>query len=1030
MSRPFHVNHSGKITMDQPMLTLCKILLAAVPAFAASVEFNRDVRPILSDKCFQCHGADAKNKNIPLRLDREDAAKADLGSGRRAIVPGKAEQSELIRRVTASAARRMPPISSGHTLSVKEIDTLRTWITEGGVWQAHWAFIPPKRSAAPSVTNTSWLRNPIDSFVLSRLEQQGLKPAPQASKETLLRRTSLDLTGLPPTIGELEDFLKDPSPKAYESAVDRLLASPRYGERMAVRWLDAARYADTNGYQFDGERTMWRWRDWVIASFNRNQRYDSFLTDQIAGDMLPGATLDQKIATGFNRNHRANTEDGIIPEEYAVEYVVDRLETTSTVFLGVTLGCARCHNHKYDPFTQKEFYQFFAYFNNVPELGRAMKYGNSPPLIPAPTDAQKVQLAKVDATIQAAQKKFDQHQPRIEQALSNPASRQPAYWRPNTGYETAQRKLVGNVTFENGPVSSAAKLDGSAFMELSGAGLFDIEDRFTISGWIYSDTIPQGALLTRMADTVRGKGYGIYADKGKLHFHITNNYDDDALRLETPVALEAQRWHHVAFSYDGSRMAEGVTVYLDGKPQEKKVLLDTLYRPFKNAGAKYNEPFRVGGGWGKGNHFKGLIDDPRTYSRVLRTDEISAMAAPIAPGTKQALWSYLDTQAPEEIARDWRQLNELGQQRESLERTFPTVMVMAESPNRKETRILLRGAYDKPGEKVDPGVPATLPPLPTGAPNNRLGLAQWMTSPENPLVARVAVNRFWQMYFGTGLVKTSEDFGQQGEWPSHPELLDWLATEFVRTGWDVKAMQKLIVTSAAYQQSSKATPELIQKDPDNRLISRGPRFRMPAEMVRDQALSASGLLTEKLGGPSVKPYQPAGLWKEVVMQDMDYTQSKGPDTYRRGLYTFWKRTVAPPMMATFDAANREACVVRENRTNTPLQALNLMNDVTFLEAARFVAQRMLTEGGPTSDARLAHGFRLILARAPQPAELNVLRNSLSYHLDYFASNQPASSAFAKMGDSAAPADLQPRELAAYTAVASMLFNLDEAVTKE
>ena len=1030
MSFPFHVNHSGKITMEEFMQPSVLILFAALPAFTANVEFNRDVRPILSDKCFQCHGPDAKNKNIPLRLDLEAAAKADLGNGRRAIVPGQAEQSELIRRISATTARRMPPASSGHTLSPKEMETLRAWIEQGALWQAHWAFIPPKRATPPSVTNADWPRNPVDSFLLGRLEKEGLQPRPQASKETLLRRISLDLTGLPTTIAELDAFLKNPSPRAYENAVDRLLASPRYGERMAVRWLDAARYADTNGYQFDGERTMWRWRDWVIASFNRNQPYDSFLTDQIAGDMLPGSTLDQKIATGFNRNHRANTEDGIIPEEYAVEYVVDRLETTSTVFLGVTLGCARCHNHKYDPFTQKEFYQFFAYFNNVPELGRAMKYGNSPPLIPAPTDTQKVQLAALDANILTAQQQFDKHKPRIDEALSLMPSSQPAYWRPTIGYEKAQIKPAGNVAFENGPIGSAVKLDGSGFVELTGAGLFDIEDRFTISGWIHADTIPQGALLTRMSDTARGKGYGLYADKGKLHFHMTNNYADDALRLETPVVLEAKRWHHVAVSYDGSRMAEGVTVYLDGKPREKKVLLDTLYRPFKNAGAKYAEPFRVGGGWGKDYHFKGLIDDPRTYSRVLDAEEIAAMSSPNAPGTKQALWSYLDTQAPEEIARDWRNLNGLRQKREALELTFPTVMIMAESRKQKETHMLLRGAYDKPGEKVGPGVPAALPPLPAGAPNNRLGLAQWMTSPENPLVARVAVNRFWQMYFGTGLVKTSEDFGQQGEWPAHPELLDWLATEFVRTGWDVKAMQKLIVMSAAYQQSSKATPELIQKDPDNRLISRGPRFRMPAEMVRDQALFASGLLTEKLGGPSVKPYQPAGLWKEVVMQDMDYTQTKGPDTYRRGLYTFWKRTVAPPMMATFDAANREACVVRENRTNTPLQALNLMNDVTFLEAARFVAQRMLTEGGATSESRLAHGFRLILARTPRPAELNVLRNSLSYHLDYFASNEPAAGAFATLGDSPALAALPPRELAAYTAVASMLFNLDEAVTKE
>ena len=460
------------------------------------------------------------------------------------------------------------------------------------------------------------------------------------------------------------------------------------------------------------------------------------------------------------------------------------------------------------------------------------------------------------------------------------------------------------------------------------------------------------------------------------------------------------------------------------------MLLDTLYRPFRNAGAIYKEPFRVGAGWGKQNYFHGLIDDARTYNRVVSADEVAAMAEPMRAGTNQARWYYFDNVAPEDVRDNWRNLTALRLEREQLERTFPTVMVMAESAKPKQTHLLLRGAYDKPGELVEPGVPAVLPPLPAGAPANRLTLAQWMVSPENPLVARVAVNRYWQMYFGAGLVKTTEDFGQQGDWPSHPELLDWLATEFVRTGWDVKAMQKLMVTSATYRQSSKATQELMQKDPANRLLARGPRFRLPAEMVHDQALSASGLLTERLGGPSVKPYQPAGLWKELIMQDMDYIQAKGPDLYRRSLYTFWKRTVAPPMMATFDAANREACVVRENRTNTPLQALNLMNDVTFLEAARFIGQRMITEGGNATDDRLAYGFKLLLTRSPAPTEMEILRNSLRFHLDYFSSKDESAASFAKLGDAPALNSIPPRDLAAYMAVASMILNLDEAVTKE
>ena len=997
---------------------LCSIFALSVSA--ATIEFNRNVRPILSDKCFACHGADAKAKNIPLRLDLEEAAKADLGGGRRAVVPGNPDGSELIRRITADKpARRMPPVSTGHVLAPKEIETLKNWIAQGAPWQAHWAFLPPKRAAVPA-------GNPIDYFIKNRLQQDGMQLSPEASKATLLRRVSLDLTGFPPTPSELDAFTKDALPGAYERVVDRLLASPRYGERMAIRWLDASRYADTNGYQFDGERQMWRWRDWVIASFNRNQRYDSFLIDQIAGDLLPNATMDQKIATAFNRNHRANTEDGIIPEEYAVEYVVDRLETTSTVFMGVTLGCARCHNHKYDPFTQKEFYQFFAYFNNVPELGRAMKYGNSPPLIPAPTMQQQTQMAALEARIADREKGFEKYAPQAA-AFTKPGE----YWHPVAGLEkVSEVKKNGTVEFDKGIIAKAAKLNGTNSLELEGAGLFDIEDRFTISAWIYSDTTPHGAILTRMADTERGKGYGIYADHGKLHFHITSNYADDAMRMETAAVLSAKRWHHVAISYSGSRMAEGVTIYLDGKPQEKKVLLDTLYRPFRNAGAIYKEPFRVGAGWGKQNYFHGLIDDARTYNRVVLADEVAAMVEPIRQGTNQARWYYFDNVAPEDVRDNWRHLTALRLEREQLERTFPTVMVMAESAKPKQTYLLLRGAYDKPGELVEPGVPAVLPPLPAGAPANRLTLAQWMVSPENPLVARVAVNRYWQMYFGAGLVKTTEDFGQQGDWPSHPELLDWLATDFVRTGWDVKAMQKLMVTSNTYRQSSKATQELMQKDPANRLLARGPRFRLPAEMVRDQALSASGLITERLGGPSVKPYQPAGLWKELIMQDMDYVQAKGPDLYRRSLYTFWKRTVAPPMMATFDAANREACVVRENRTNTPLQALNLMNDVTFLEAARFIGQRMITEGGKAADDRLAYGFKLLFTRSPAPAEMEILRNSLRFHLDYFSSKAESAASFAKLGDAPALNSIPPRDLAAYMAVASMMLNLDEAVTRE
>ncbi len=1006
-------------------------LLALTPLYAGSVEFNRDVRPIFSDKCYVCHGPDAAAKHVPFRLDSEPAAKADLGGGHHAIVEGNPDSSPLVQRTSASKpAMRMPPVASGLTLSPSEIATLREWVAEGAKWQKHWSFIPPVRPEVPPGQNA------IDYFVRQKLEKAGLTPSPEAKRETLIRRVSLDLTGLPPTPREIDAFLKDRSPNAYEKVVDRLLASPRYGERMAFRWLDAARYADTNGYQFDGERVMWRWRDWVIDAFNRNLPFDQFARDQIAGDMLPDATLEQKMATGFNRNHRANTEDGIIPEEYAVEYVVDRVETTSAVFLGVTMGCARCHNHKYDPFTQKEFYQMFAYFNNVPEQGRAMKYGNSEPLIPAPTKPQQVELAALDQKIRASEDSLRKQEASIardeqrwEKDLTAPLS-----WAPS-------RDLDAAVSY--GRNSLASVFDGKLYVNRGAVARFDIEDPFTLSAWIYSDEIPDGSVMSRMADNPKGKGFGVHMDQGKVHVNFTSTWADDAIRVETERVLEPKTWHHIAVTYSGSRMAEGVHVYVDGHREKTRVLLDTLYRPFRNAGKAFNEPFRIGTGWGPERRFRGQIDEVRVYSRVLDDRDLAVLALgesvnEIArkPDSERSAAekfevrsAYLAEAAPAEIRKLSEHLDALLDERAKLVASFPTVMVMAEASPPKSTFLLVRGAYDHPGEKVTPGVPAVLPALPANAPNNRLGFAEWVIDPKNPLLARVTVNRFWQMYFGTGIVKTVEDFGSQGEWPSNPELLDWLTTEFVRTGWDVKALQKTIVMSATYRQSSEAAPDLLQRDPENRLLARGPRFRLPAEMIRDQALSIAGLLVEKIGGPSVKPYQPEGLWKEISMQDMDYVQGHGDDLYRRSLYTFWKRTIAPPEMINFDSANREACVVRETRTNTPLQALNLMNDVTYVEAARLTGQRMMKEGGAKDEDRLRFGFRLVTGHWPSKAQEDVLAADLRFHRDYFSDAQKVDE-YLSQGESRPDAKLDRRELAAYASVASLLLNLDEAMTKE
>lgn len=951
-------------------------LLIGVSAFPAGIEFNRDVRAILSDNCFQCHGPDAKAKKIPLRLDIEAEAKAKV------IIPGKPDESELIKRVTSeSKAKKMPPVYTGHSLSQKQIEILRQWIADGAQWQAHWAFIPPKKATVSTGANA------IDYFVRARLEKEGLKPSPEASRETLLRRVSFDLTGLPPTPREIDVFLADKSANAYAKVVDRLIASPRYGERMAARWLDAARYADSNGYQYDGGRVMWRWRDYVIESFNKNKPFDKFVVEQIAGDLLPNATLEQKIATGFNRNHRINTEDGIIPEEYAVEYVIDRVETTSGVFLGLTMGCARCHNHKYDPISQKEFYQFYAYFNNVPEMGRGIKYGNSHPYVSAPTRDQQAELDALDARIHS-----------VEQKLSSDRGSIPVEaFRPSTALD-----------YEQEYIAKEPRVAGWA-------GIWDIDNQFSLSAKIHSDQVPDGPILTRMVDSPTGKGYGLVADHGKVHVHLTSTYADDALRVETEPVLKAGAWQTVAFSYDGSKMASGLKIYVDGQPVKFKVLLETLYRPFNNANSKFPQPLRIGMGWGKERRFNGQIDEGRAWGRILDPEQMAAVAGK-ADRAKMARWAYLE-RVPAGL-----QLSQLKWDREKLNASFPTVMVMAEKSPRRDTFMLVRGAYDKPGDKVEPGLPEALPPMPQGARNNRLGLAQWMVSRENPLLARVMVNRMWQMLFGAGIVKTAEDFGQQGEWPLHPELLDWLAVEFEDSGWDVKAMMKRIVMSDTYRQSSKASAEITQRDPENRLLAHGPRIRLSAEMVRDQALAASDLLVEKAGGPSVKPYQPAGLWKEITMQDGEYEPDHGDSLYRRSLYTYWRRTVAPPMMLNFDAPMRETCVVRENRTNTPLQALNLMNDVTFLEASRQLAAIMMRDG-------MESGFKRVLSRAPRKSELEILQASLAYHRDYFSDSAKAN-AYVHQGESPIDPKLDPRDLAAHMAVASLIFNLDEAVTKQ
>ncbi|MBI1766085.1 MAG: DUF1553 domain-containing protein [Acidobacteria bacterium] len=1114
----------------QSLRSFC-VLFVAISAVAqqtatyspSAIQFNRDVRPILAEKCFVCHGPDATAKKIRLRLDTEAAAKAELSRGRRAIVPGQPEQSELVKRIThANAAMRMPPADAGRTLTPREIATLTEWTRQGAHWETHWAFVPPIRPALPAVKNSAWPKNAIDYFVLARLEREGVQPAPAAERATLLRRLSFDLTGLPPTVPELDAFLNDTAPNAYETIVDRLLASPRYGERMAFKWLDAARYADTNGYQNDGDREMWRWRDWVIEAFNQNMPFDQFTIEQLGGDLLPNPTLNQRLATGFNRNHRQNSEDGLVPEEYAVEYVVDRVDTTSTVFLGLTLGCARCHNHKYDPFTQQEYYRLYAYFNSIREDGRSA-YHNSPPFLYAPTREQQAQAKKLQAQLAQAEQNLQQltqqhaatrrHWERSLSAVSTPQQWFPSenlLFRHSLGAQAQGEILLqekarvtagyaaipiatantppvlafraGTPTHTTVPAGEATIFDGQLFYEAGRIGNFDYQDRlvehrdqFAVSLWFYAESENAGALLTKMQEVAgetengvpKTRGYGLFLLNDKLHWNAVSAFPDDAWRVETAEAIPLKQWHHVVALFDGRENYERAQIYLDGRKQTLKPNLTRIFRTFADSSAT----LKIGAGGGPELRFKGQLSEVRLYQALPGADDIAVLACAEAlpkiaalPTAQRStaqrlklLNAWQSSYAPAEVRQAYRQRAAARLALLQHERTYPLVMVMDETAAPRPAHILRRGAYDAPGEIVPRGLPAALCAPSTTPPANRLEFARWLVSAANPLTARVTVNRFWQMLFGTGLVKTIEDFGAQGELPSHPELLDWLAVELRMAdcgwriadcsqrqpnAWNIKRLLKTIVMSATYRQSSKRA-ELTNPqsstlqgrnpqsdDPDNRLLARGPRLRLPAEMIRDQALFVAGLLVEKQGGPSVKPYQPAGLLKDMVFSNMtDYAQAQGADLWRRSLYTYWKRTVLNPSMQVFDATAREQCTVRETRTNTPLQALNLMNDVTYVEAARLLAERMLLAGGATPQQRLAWAFRAVTSRQPDADELQMLQKSLGSQLDYFRQQPQAAEKLLLIGQKRNNATLNAAELAAYTMTASLLLNLDEAITK-
>ena len=988
---------------------------------AQEVNFNRDIRPILSENCLLCHGPDANHRKAELRLDVAELATKSV------IVPGKPEASDVVARITSGDPEmKMPPPESGKQLSKADIEMLIRWIAQGAKYESHWSFVPPQKPKLPEVAQPQLVRNPIDRFVLRRLEEDGLTLAEQADRFTLIRRATLDLTGLPPTVEDVRAFIADRSENAFEKVIDRLLKSDRYGEHMARYWLDAARYADTNGYQYDLEREQWVWRDWVINAFNSNMPFDQFTVEQIAGDLLPNATAQQRLATAFHRNHPITIEGGVIDEEYRTEYVVDRVTTTSTVWLGLSMTCGRCHDHKYDPITQKEFYQFFAYFNQVPERG----LNGFDPKLQVDSPLRITQSVRVADELATAVGEFDK--------LWNVSAAQLA---------DSEKKLTEDVTNAwSIVVPSERRSEGGATLEVQpdqsilATGTNPATELYEL---VLNCDTPIYAIrleaLTHPTFVGSGTGRGSNGNFVLTEFQIaTTGADSDEFK---PVKIAKAEADYSQASYNIVLAIDGVTNdrtgwAVDGNTkQENRVAVFTPGEPLLPDAVK-KVRLQLHHRWGGSHHIgrfrvalatRPVQDVPADVAAIVKIETTKRTAQQTSRINEHlaARSGNADLQAA---------VGKVAALRERLARStsVPATMVMEEMPTPRKTHVLFRGEYDKPREEVTFGTPAALPPLPQDAPKNRLGLAQWMVMPNHPLTSRVAVNRSWERLFGTGLVKSSEDFGSQGEWPSHPELLDWLAVEFVESGWDVKRLLKTIVLSATYQQSSRMTAQQFERDPYNRLLARGPRLRLEAEAIRDSALLASGLLSDQLGGPSVFPYHPAGLWEEINNRpgySRVYNQDAGGKLYQRSLYTYWKRTVPPPAMAVFDAPEREFCVVRRSRTNTPLQAFVMLHDPQFVEAARHLGRRMQTEGGSTVDDKITFGFQACHSRTPTSRELTVLRNLFEDRLKQYRADPTAAKQVVSVGDSEFVATGDTAEAAAWTTVGRVIFNLSEFVTK-
>ena len=1054
---------------------------ATEPHAEKEINFNRDVRPILAANCFACHGMDAESRTADLRLDvREDAMEME------AIVPGEPAESSLIQRIFSEDAESlMPPPESNKSLSGQQKQILKRWVEQGAEYQKHWALIPPERPKLSDVENKSWVRNPIDQIVLRGLERENLKPAPTADANTIFRRLHLDISGLPPSVDETKQFVadfnaSDKKDRVLSDWIDRLMERSSWGEHRARYWLDAARYADTHGMHYDNYREMWPYRDWVIRSFNKNQPFNQFVTEQLAGDLLENSTREQKVATGFQRCNMTTNEGGTIAEENLAIYAADRVQTFGWVFLGLTTNCAQCHDHKFDPISTKDYYSLAAFFRNTTQkaLDGNRKDGNGPVML-VPSDKDLIRWEALPEKIAAAEKELSKRResakPDYEKWLASvdaesigsmPTSGLILHLPLNEGdgdvvtsrvheqsikleeddkkNEPKEFKSTTELKWEkDGVLGPAPRLTKDSTIELGELGDFGAEDSYSAGCWVKTSARRSGAIVGRMDNENSYRGWDIWQNDGEFATHIIDKWTENGFKIiTTGKRVKPKTWQHVLVTWDGSGKSQGLKIYVDGKLAKSKVQTNNLKQ---GADTHTKTPLRLGRRSTGQYPFEGSIQDFVLYDRLLEPKEVANLvdAGPLRlaletpePQRNEALKNrllenFLRNEDDQFIKLESK-FHKLTKEREAIEKRSPVTHVQVEKKSEPMAHVLMRGAYDKKGEKLSAAPPSALHSMPEGAPTNRLGLARWVTDRKNPLTARVTVNRFWQEVFGTGIVATSEDFGIMGTPPSNQELLDWLAIEFQESGWDVKKLFKLILSSNTYRQSAKTTKEKIERDLENRLLSRGPRFRMDAEMVRDYALASSGLLNPKMFGPGARPYQPDNLWDVVGLPGGDtrkYKQDKGDAVYRRTVYSFWKRMSPPPNLDVFNAPSREICTVRRERTNTPLQALTTLNDPQFFEAARILAQNAMKACDSDRSATMEYIAAKVLCRKLAVKETEILENLFDEFSEHYSKNDADVKALLAVGQSTTETKLDASALAAWTMICNQLMNLDEALNK-